>query len=79
MKAPGLGRLLLPLTIKAIVVNWTCAPGGTARYAGPDLLAADDRRTCLFSAVWRNASPGWPNKSQAESKDKRYSFMILIA
>ena len=44
----------------------------------PDLLAARSRRTCLFSAVWRNASPGWPDKSQAESKDKRYSFMILL-
>ena len=36
------GPIALPLTIKAIVVNWTSARGGTARYAGPDLLAADD-------------------------------------
>jgi hypothetical protein len=48
MKAPGLGRLASPSRIKAIAGNWTSAPGGTARDAGPVLLAVHDPRPSFY-------------------------------
>ncbi len=80
MKAPGLGRLSFTIRDKGDhreldVRAWWHPHGMPGLFYWLLMIPAH----LLFFAAWRDASPARPSKSQAKTKIKRYSFMILIA
>ncbi len=48
MKAPGLGRSVLPWKIKATIVQSMSVLSASARYAGAVLLVIDDPRASVI-------------------------------